>query len=218
MDETTSVVEAGGREVRQVPAGEFELRAADDGTLTLLGYAITYDQPYEFNHPRMGRISERMAAGSWARTIRNKADIRLMVNHDGIPLARTRSGTLRLTNDSHGVLVEARLDPASPRVQEVRSAMARGDLDQMSAAFVAVREKFDPEARSREILEVRGLDVSVVTYPANEATVAMIEEPRSDVAEDVEVVAEAPPAEVRRGMSLAQARAIAASLGSSLVA
>ena len=43
--------------------------------------------------------------------------------------------------------------------------MKRGDLNEMSFAFAAVRDDFDGE--KRDVQEVRLFDVSVVTYPAN---------------------------------------------------
>ena len=43
--------------------------------------------------------------------------------------------------------------------------MKRGDLNEMSFAFAAVRDDFDGE--QREVQEVKLFDVRVVTYPAN---------------------------------------------------
>ena len=62
------------------------------------------------------------------------------------------------------------LDMSNPTVQELVSSMSRGDIDQMSFAFVPVRENYDAETRTREILECRLMDCSVVTYPWYEQT------------------------------------------------
>ena len=43
--------------------------------------------------------------------------------------------------------------------------MKRGDLNEMSFAFAAIRDDFSGE--KRDVQEVRLYDVSVVTYPAN---------------------------------------------------
>jgi hypothetical protein len=71
--------------------------------------------------------------------------------------------------------------------------MDRGDLDQMSFAFKATRQAWSSDYSERTISEFKGFDVSVVTYPANPATVVKM---RSD----------APAPEVRGGRSLALAR------------
>ena len=142
--------------------------------------------------------------GSWDKTLRERADIRLLLNHEGIPMARTRAdvtaSTMSVTSDDVGVLVDAPdLDAAgSPLVQSVRSAMVRGDLDQMSCAFSVTRQEWSPDYTERRILEVVGYDVSIVTYPANEDTLVM-------------VAASAAPA-ARSGMSVSLAAAQAAAL------
>lgn len=153
-----------------------EVRDANaDGTVPFVGYSTSYEQPYPvWGGPDAGGWMEVMAAGSWARTIAQRDDIRLLLNHEGIPLARTASGTLTLTSDDLGVLNEASLDPASPLVASIVSAMRRGDLDQMSCAFQVLDQRWSPDWTERRIVEVRGFDSSVVTYPANEATMAVI--------------------------------------------
>jgi HK97 family phage prohead protease len=109
--------------------------------------------------------------------------VRLLVNHTGVPLARTKSGTLQLESDDIGLRVRAELDPSNPAVAELRSAMARGDLDEMSFGFRAIRDQWSSDYNERTITEVKLYDVSLVTYPANPATVAQMratESPQGD--------------------------------------
>ena len=82
-------------------------------------------------------------------------------------MARTSSGTLQLEEDEYGLFVRAELDPGNPTVAEVSSAMKRGDLNEMSFAFAAIKDNFDNSGENREVNEARLFDVSVVTYPAN---------------------------------------------------
>ena len=107
--------------------------------------------------------------------------MRLLANHDGLPLARTASGTLQLrevTNPAQdldglgktGLRVAADLDPSNPQVQQIVSAMRRGDLDQMSFGFQVTQDEWNDDMSERTIREVKLFDVSVVTYPANPAT------------------------------------------------
>lgn len=145
----------------------------------LSGMASVTDEPYEMAD-WLGPYTEVVRSGAFAKTLAEKADVRLLVNHDGVPLARTKSGTLTLREvmpgegDVSGLWCEADLDPASPLVQEIRSAMARGDLDEMSFAFRVTRQQWSPDYEQRDILEVELFDVSVVTYPANPATSASL--------------------------------------------
>jgi len=175
------------REQRIFLVNGLELRDdTDRGTVHLTGYASVFDTPYEVND-LFGSFTETIRSGAFARTIQ-QADIRLLVNHDGIPLARTKSGTLRLSEDNVGLHIDADLDAGSGAVQDVRSALARGDLDQMSFAFdrESVKDTWSSDYSQRDITEVRLYDVSIVTFPANDAaTVALRSEALTRFADDL---------------------------------
>jgi HK97 family phage prohead protease len=162
------------RETRQFNVRNVELRDAGSGdSLTLEGYACVTDEPYEITD-WLGSYTEVVRSGAFGKTLAEQADVRLLLNHDGLPLARTKSGTLRLAEDSTGLAVTADLEPRSGLVNDIRSAMERGDLDEMSFAFQVTKQEWSPDYEQRDIQEVRLFDVSVVTYPANPATSAAI--------------------------------------------
>jgi HK97 family phage prohead protease len=141
---------------RRLVDASLEIRTADDGTIGLRGYAAVFDSPAH------GEVVKRSA---FNRTLAQRDDVRLLVNHEGVPLARTKSGTMRLSVDDRGLVVEVdSLDPSNPTVQELVSAMSRGDVDQMSFAFADVNPTRNSEG-VRELREVILYDVSVVTYP-----------------------------------------------------
>jgi HK97 family phage prohead protease len=194
-------------EVRFHHVSNIELRSGNNGTVDFTGYATSYEQPYEVGGgAERGGWSETIAAGAGKATLNLNPDVRLLVNHDGLPLARTRSGTLQLFEDRNGLGVHApALDPANPLVQQVRSAMERGDVDEMSFAFRAIRQEWNDDYTERRITEfslgIAGADVSIVTYPANPSTVAQL---RS--AAKIDELRSASP---RHGMSLAYAKALA---------
>lgn len=169
---TDAGVEIPERERRAV-AGRLEIRSDGDGPLVLEGYATIYDYRYDVGGEPPHGFTEVIARGAAAKSV-GEADVRLLVNHDGVPLARTKSGTLSLTSDDIGLHVRAELDPLNPSVVEMRSALWRGDLDEMSLAFKAVRQEWNADYTERTIREVKLYDVSVVTYPANPATVALM--------------------------------------------
>ena len=153
-----------------------ELRESQaEGGVRVVGYASTYDQPYPiWGGPEAGGFMETIAAGAFDKSVRERDDVRFLLNHDGVPLARTKSGTMTLEADEIGLLVDADLDPGSPIVAGLRSAMGRGDMDQMSFAFEVTQQQWSPDWSERRITEVRLFDVSVVTYPANDQTMALI--------------------------------------------
>lgn len=153
-----------------------ELRESSTaGGLRVVGYASTYDQPYPiWGGAAAGGFDETIKPGAFDKSVREKDDVRFLVNHDGVPLARTKAGTMTLEADDVGLLVDADLDPGSPIVAALRSAMERGDMDQMSFAFEVTRQSWSPDYSERAITEVKLYDVSVVTYPANDQTMALI--------------------------------------------
>lgn len=157
------------REIRAWDVRDIEMRDNGDGSVTLDGYASVTDSPYAVSD-FLGDYTETISRGAFAKTLQERADVRLLVNHGGVPLARTKSGTLTLSEDGHGLRSVATLDAQNPTVQEVRSAMRRGDLDQMSFAFRATRQEWNKDYSERTISELKLYDVSVVTYPANPAT------------------------------------------------
>lgn len=159
---------------RNVPFRDVELRAASAGgsdALTFTGYACITEVGYEMSD-WLGPFTEVVRAGAFTKTLAENADVPFLVNHAGLTLARTKSGTMQLAEDDTGLHVQAQLDPASPHVTALRSAMDRGDVDEMSFAFWVTRQQWSPDFEQRDILEVnlnKG-DVSVVNYGANPNT------------------------------------------------
>lgn len=148
---------------RRIVDARPQIRSNDDGTVGVRGYFAVWDSEAH---------GEVIRKGAFDRTIAQRDDIRLLVNHDGTPLARTKSGTLVLGTDEHGAWFDAAsLDVENnPTARELVSALSRGDIDQCSFAGYFSDRKADNGLR--EVFEVKGLDVSVVTYPWYEATSA----------------------------------------------
>lgn len=154
----------GGRELRHLPS--LEVRQTE-GTLSIGGYAAIWDIPY----PLLGDIWEVVRRGAFTTTLQQH-DQRLLVQHEGLAVARRSRGTLRLVEDEIGLRVDADLDLSSPLVQTVASALRRGDVDGMSIGFTTVSDLWTTTQTGelRELLEVDLWEVSIVTFPAQEAT------------------------------------------------
>lgn len=172
------------RETRLCPM-VFELRDVPNGTggtdLLFTGYASVTDKFYEMQD-WVGPFEEQVVGGAFRKTLDEGCDVAFLLNHEGMTLARTKPGTLMLAehmgSDPAGLHVEARLDPRNPIVAAMRSAIERGDLDEMSFAFRVIRQQWvwaedsGAELDQRYIQEVnlnQG-DVSLVNYGANPHT------------------------------------------------
>ncbi|WP_052069489.1 HK97 family phage prohead protease [Streptacidiphilus albus] len=163
-------------ERRQRMPAQFEFRANPSGagpqTFRFSGYAATFEQPFEMWDSWGDPYLETLAAGACARTLANGADVQFLIGHNtmGIPMARTRSGTMTLSADTTGLLVEApNLDGRHSQVQDLAVAMERQDMDEMSIGFIALMQQWSPDWMERRITEIslnRG-DVSVVCWAAN---------------------------------------------------
>jgi HK97 family phage prohead protease len=154
----------------------------EDGSLRIAGYAAT------FNSEASGLSTrEVIAPGAFSRSLASDEPVFLLVNHDTdqLPLASTQSGTLRLSEDEHGLRMEADLDPNNARAVELASALERGDVDKMSFAF-SVAPGGDTRAEGlRTLKDLNLFEVSVVTWPAYDSTsVAM----RSATSNDIELL------------------------------
>lgn len=181
-----------------------ELRQDTTGDgYTLTGYASVFDTPYPVRDS-LGEYNETIRSGAFTKALQERDDVRLLLNHEGVPLARTKSGTLTLAQDDVGLRVEATLDSGSPLVASVKSAMDRGDMDQMSFAFQAVRQEWNTDYSSRTIVEAKLFDVSVVTFPASPTTSASLRtEGQSGVSDArAAAVAEEVARQFRAGMAI----------------
>lgn len=152
---------------RRITDGELELREYDDGSdvgPTVAGYFAVFDQPAH---------GEVVRSGAFERTLAEGDDVVLRVDHSGLPLASTKSGTLRLHADDRGLYgIAEDLDRGNPDVLRLESTLRRGDVDKASFAFTEEpgANGFDEREELYELRGVRLWDVSVVTYPWYDAT------------------------------------------------
>jgi HK97 family phage prohead protease len=149
------------------PAQKLEVREAQSGEVRVSGYAAVFGEETNIG----GMFTEQIQRGAFKDAI-GRDDVVFLINHEGLPLARTRSGTLTLEEDERGLYMEASLDAADPDVRSIVPKMKRGDLDKMSFAFVPTRQSWDDssEMPKRMIEEAQLYDVSIVTTPAYNGT------------------------------------------------
>lgn len=181
------------------PDADYEMRAASDG-LTFDGYAAVFNTPslpLSFPTINGGRqFREVIRPGAFSKTLSLNPDVTLRFQHNmaTLPLARTKAGTMTLSQDDRGLRVQANL-PDNEYGRTMRDAIARRDVSGMSFRFVKVTDTFSPSAdggTQRDLLEVRlGPEVSVVDYPAYPDTVAFVRQLAEEVDVDPDELADA---------------------------
>lgn len=146
-----------------------EVRADDDGSPTVEGYASVFNEETNI----AGYFREVIVPGAFKRALSENQDVPFLINHEGLPLARSGSGTLTLKEDKKGLFVRSTLDGSDPDVQRIIPKMKRGDLSKMSFAFVAKRQEWiedEDEPPLRRIMDADLYDVSIVSTPQYEGT------------------------------------------------
>jgi len=154
------------------------------GDIGFAGHAAVFDERTSIGNPLSWGFYEQVAPGSFTKTIQ-EADVRFLIDHDpSLLLARTRSGTLRLSEDKLGLAADADLAPTTYG-RDLAVLLERGDVSQMSFGFQVVKDDWTVEqvetndgnsvdVEVRTIREAKLFDVSVVTFPAYEGTDAQL--------------------------------------------
>lgn len=153
-------------------------RGKGDDSGPLVGYAAVFDSWTTLYRTKGWEVREVIRPGAFRNALAESQDVRALFNHhpDNL-LGRTASGTLRLREDDKGLHVE--IDPPDDELgRRVRGLIGRGDLSQMSFAFIpreggeklVIEKRGDVEFWDTEITDVDLYDVAPVTYPAYKDT------------------------------------------------
>lgn len=160
-------------------AAQMDIRAnsgASGGSRRVFtGYASVTEAPYEM-WDWCGPYTEIVRTGAFGKTLSEGADVAFLMNHAGVTMARTKTGTLRLSEDDTGLYTDADIDTARSDVAILASAVDGGEIDEMSFAFWITRGMWSPDYEQYDILEVsldKG-DVSAVNYGANPHTGGLV--------------------------------------------
>jgi HK97 family phage prohead protease len=150
----------------------FEFRAEADGTVKVAGYAAVFNQPADIG----GVFTEVIERGAFRSALDRGDDVVFLVNHGGLPLARTTAGNLSLSEDSRGLRMEATLDGADPDVARIVPKLRNKLLTAMSFAFNVGPEdqRWGETGDGKSLRTIKNFsnigDVSVVNTPAYEGT------------------------------------------------
>ena len=126
----------------------------------LEGYAATFG-----SEARMGTFVETIEPGAFATAI--GGDVLALLDHDtGKVLGRTRSGTLRLSEDTRGLAFSLDI-PDTQAGRDVLALSERGDLGGMSFGFKVPKGGEHWTGNRRSLRTVGLMEISVVSaWPA----------------------------------------------------
>lgn len=144
---------------------DLERRAAQEvraSGRSLTGYVARFD-----NEARIGSFTEVIRRGAFAPSLVAGKDILALADHDPkTVLGRTRSGTLELREDEHGLAFTL----AMPNTQAGRDLVAlaeRGDLGGCSFGFTVTGDGERWDGNRRELRSVELHEISIVqSWPA----------------------------------------------------
>jgi len=148
-----------------------EARVNVDRAHRLDGLAIVFNS----QSVDLGGFVEVIAPEAVDRTLAGGADVRALVDHDAAKiLGRTRAGTLTMRKESRGLRVRIETDPEISYVKDLLRSVDRGDVSGMSFGFRVMPNgddwDFNQSPPLRTIYDMQVREVSVVTFPAYEAT------------------------------------------------
>lgn len=146
-----------------------ELRAAGR---RLEGYAASFGATAD-----LGAFMERIAPGAFQGAL--AGDILALLDHDpGKVLGRSRSGTLRLNEDSRGLAFSLDL-PDTAAGRDVQALAERGDLGGMSFGFTVPEGGEEWQGKTRTLRSIDLREVSVVSawpaYPDTEVALRSLQ-------------------------------------------
>ncbi|MBB6192864.1 hypothetical protein FHS51_003118 [Sphingobium wenxiniae] len=124
------------------------------------GYAATFNA-----EANLGAFRERIAPGAFRSAL--SSDILALLDHDpGNVLGRTRSGTLRLSEDSRGLAFSLDL-PDTQAGRDVLELAHRNDLGGMSFGFTVPKggESWQGETRTLRTVDLKEISI-VQAWPA----------------------------------------------------
>jgi len=133
---------------------------AGDGVFS--GYASVFNQVDQQN--------EIVEPGAFARTLRlasrqNRMPAMLWMHDPTMPIGLW----LSLREDDNGLAVEGRLALRTQKGADAYELLKLGALTGLSIGYRVVESKIEPKRKARILTDVDLFEISLVTFPANEA-------------------------------------------------
>jgi len=156
------------REIRSY-GRELRVQRDSEGKPTLTGTAVVYGS----RSVDLGGFTEVVDPEACVRTLSEQPDVYALYAHQtGDVVGRTKSGTLRLANDVHGLHFE--LNPPDTQAgRDLCELVERGDVDGCSFGFMTQRDRWEDMADGsvlRTLLDIDLQEISITPFPAYPAT------------------------------------------------
>lgn len=140
--------------------------------MRLIGHAAVFNS----RSVDLGGFREIIAPGAFVKTLKDGHPIFAVHHHNMADvLGSSRSGTLKLSEDSRGLYFELTL-PDSSRGRDIHESVKRGDLASMSFSFQVngtngeVWRETSSGSIERTLKEVRLIEISTVALPAYQSS------------------------------------------------
>ena len=155
---------------------DMEVRAAEEESYIVEGYASTFNQPYLLYKQDGYEVFEQVDRDAFAKT--DMKDVIMQYDHEGRVFARKSNGTLQVTPDEYGLHIRADLS-GTEIGRQLYEEIKGGYTNKMSFGFTVKESVRDIEENEetgmtkvlRTITDISKLyDVSAVSLPANPAT------------------------------------------------
>ena len=151
-----------------------EIRKAEDGGMTVEGYATTFNQPYVLWQDRDAVVREQVDPHAFDEC--DMSDVIMQYDHEGRVFARISNNTLQLTCDEHGLKITANLG-GTTLGRQLYEEIEGGYTNKMSFGFTVTGDRKDNTEKDGKVEILRTItkigklyDVSAVSLPANSAT------------------------------------------------
>ena len=159
------------REYRTMPVLAVRAAESEEGqekSYRVKGYASTFNDPYVLYEDSDGAIYEQVDARAFDDA--DMSDVIFQFDHAGMVYARSSNGSLKVSTDEHGLLVEADLG-LTEESRKIWEAISVGLITRMSFCFTILEDRWDERTKTDTITRVGKLyDVSAVSIPANPGT------------------------------------------------
>lgn len=154
---------------------DMEVRAAEEESYIVEGYATTFNTPYRLYGMDGYDVYEQVDRNAFDKT--DMSDVIMQYDHEGRVFARKSNGTLQLSADDFGLHIRADLS-GTEIGRQLYEEIKGGYTTKMSFGFTVKEstreiEEGDGEVKKvlRTITDISKLyDVSAVSLPANPAT------------------------------------------------
>lgn len=150
----------------------------DGGPERFHGYGAVFGVRTAIGNPLRWGFFEEIASGAFASTIAEH-DARKLIDHDSYyVVSRVSAGSLALTEDERGLVVDSALDDGLSYVRDLKANVRNGNITGMSFGFLCTDDTWTTEQVEvpgfdqpvdvdvRTVNEVQLVEVSSVTFPA----------------------------------------------------